>query len=92
MSAKVYRQLSKSELQRIRESLKRFVRDMKKIGICPKIGAEKDLITIAIDLDDIVRIIRNHVESAVTPQCMDRYRVSVKRVMNLMVVEVRRVA
>ena len=91
MSAKAYRELSKNELQRIRESLKKFVRDMKRIGITPKLSAEKDLIMIAVNLDDIVRIIRSRVEGVVPPTHMDRYRVSVKRVMNLMVVEVRRV-
>lgn len=52
-------------VKRVREALKEFHRSMKKIGIHPRYEATSEEIIIIIPLDDIIRIIRNRVESAV---------------------------
>jgi len=52
-------------LNRVRQALKEFHRGMKKLGIHPRYDVSGDEIIIIIPLDDIIRILRNTVESAV---------------------------
>jgi len=52
-------------LNRVRQALKEFHRGMKKLGVHPRYDVSGDEIVIVIPLDDIIRILRNTVESAV---------------------------
>ena len=82
---------TKNEVEKMKTTLKQFVKNMKKIGIHPQVRIDQKHLDVIIDLDEIVSVIRNMVMSNVSPVAQRFLRVNVKRDGTLMIVEVYKV-
>jgi len=79
------------EVETLKNSLKEFVKNMKKLGIHPQVRVDQKSLFVMIDLDEIVAVIRNRVNSCLSPTSQRFIRMNIKRDGNIMTMEVYRI-
>jgi len=76
------------ELKQLKQTFKEFIKNMKRLGIHPRVNVEQKNLLIIIDLEELVQVIKNMVNSSVSVTTQRYLRWNIRRDGQLMVVEV----
>lgn len=76
------------ELKQLKQTFKEFIKNMKRLGIHPRVNVEQKNLLIIIDLEELVQVIKNMVNSSVSTTTQRYLRWNIRRDGQLMIVEV----
>ena len=76
------------ELKQLKQTFKEFIKNMKRLGIHPRVNVEQKNLLIIIDLEELVQVIKNMVNSSVSVTTQRYLRWNIRRDGQLMIVEV----
>ncbi|MEM1725286.1 MAG: hypothetical protein QXW71_05930 [Thermoplasmata archaeon] len=79
---------TEAELREVKKALKQLVKNFRKIGIRPLFDVKSDEIEILVDVDQIVQIIKNYVQSSLRYEKRINFSINRQENMLKMVVKV----